>query len=172
MPTIILGLGSNLGDRAANLSGAVRQLSQHVHGIHCSAVYESKAVLPEGAPLQWDIPYYNMALRGRVECSPKRLLSMVKEVEDALGRRQKERWAPREIDIDILAYEGEMAEDEGLIIPHPLLVERDFALVPLVELWPDWRHPVECKTATELCIQRGYKEHAGFRKIKDYLDAA
>lgn len=176
MPTIVLGLGSNLGDRAQHLRQAVKLLSRRISGVRLSSVYESKAVLPRGASDAWDIPYYNMALRAEVSMSPEELLTLAKDVEKKLGRSKRERWAPREIDIDILAYGEKTYDADGLIIPHPYLLERDFALLPLVELWPDWKYPIEGiyknKPARALVKTLGFKERAELRKLKVQLHAA
>lgn len=151
---VVLGLGSNIGDRLGNLRMACRFLADVVLFPRVSAIYESAALLPEGAPPEWDIAYYNMALSGETALSPQELLHSIKRVECKLGRQDRGRWGPREIDIDILAYDAHIVTDSNLIIPHAGLLERDFALVPLADVQPGWRYPVagdaQGKTASEL----------------------
>lgn len=147
---IVLGLGSNLGDRLGYLQWAVRELSEVVSNIRCSSVYESAAMLPEGAPPEWDIAYYNMAVAGNTTLSPQEMLQAAKAVEQALGRTDRGRWGPREIDVDVLAYGQQVIEMPELVVPHTGLLQRDFALVPLAEIAPDWVHPVAGRMAKEL----------------------
>ncbi len=141
MARIVLGLGSNMGDRAGNLRLAVAALRAVLADMRLSRVLESRAVLPPGAPAGWDMPFLNMAICGHTKLAPAELLKAIKSTEQKLGRISRDVWAPREIDIDILAYGEEYTELNGLQIPHPRLFERDFALIPLAELWPDWKCP-------------------------------
>jgi len=157
---ILLGLGSNIGDRTQHLRRAVTALSGILSGIACSRVYETPALLPPDAPRDWDIPYYNMVLSGSADISPQVLLSAAKAIEKYHGRQHRGFWAPREIDVDILAMGGRCLQEEDLIIPHKSMAERDFVMVPLAELAPDWRFPAgqyEGQTAASLCAAKGYK---------------
>lgn len=142
---VILGLGSNIGDRLNWLKQAVHLLSEGdspaLSMMEFSSLYESPALLPEGAPLEWDMPYINMAVAGITPLAPNDLLVRSKEIECRLGRSQKDRWAPREIDIDILVMADRVISNDRLTIPHAQLHKRDFALLPLAELRPNWRHP-------------------------------
>ncbi len=138
---VIIGLGTNLGDRTAQLQRAVRELAAILSPIECSAVYEGKALLPAGAPAHWDMPFLNMALKGETSLTPRALLMEVKAIERRLGRTPQGHWGPREIDIDILAYGDLVLEEDDLIIPHAGLLSRDFALVPLADVAPQWRYP-------------------------------
>lgn len=147
---VVLGLGSNLGDRLGYLREAVRRLSDVMTGLRCSSVYESPAMLPENAPPEWDIAYYNMVIVGGTSLSPQELLRFAKIIEQELGRTDRGRWGPREIDVDILAYGQKVLGEPDLIVPHAGLLLRDFALVPLAEIAPDWVHPVAVRTAKQL----------------------
>jgi 2-amino-4-hydroxy-6-hydroxymethyldihydropteridine diphosphokinase len=138
---IILGLGSNQSDRMAHLRAAVAELARVLSNLRVSSVYESAALLPEGAPPEWNIPYYNMAVCGQADIAPEALLAEVKAIEQKLGREFRGVWGPREIDIDILAMGDVQVKTETLTIPHAGLLERDFAYVPLVEIAPEWKHP-------------------------------
>ena len=142
---ILLGLGSNLGDRQANLEAALAALGHGADApvklLRVSSVYESAALLPEDAPEDWDIPYYNIAVAAESRMTPEELLEAVKAVERALGRQDAGRWGPRVIDIDILAYGDRILRSERLTLPHPAMLERDFVMMPLAEIQPHWHYP-------------------------------
>ncbi|HEB65647.1 MAG TPA: 2-amino-4-hydroxy-6-hydroxymethyldihydropteridine diphosphokinase [Chloroflexi bacterium] len=145
MSLVLLSLGSNLGDRAANLETAVRALSPWVQVTVRSSVYETS---PWGYTEQ--PPFLNMALGGLTHLPPRRLLYRLKGIESRLGRKATFRYGPRVIDLDILAYDDLVLETPALTIPHPRLQERAFVLVPLCEIAPAWVHPVLGKTACAL----------------------
>jgi 2-amino-4-hydroxy-6-hydroxymethyldihydropteridine diphosphokinase len=135
---VFLGLGSNLGDRRENLLSALRLL--HVmEGIKIrdvSSVYETK---PWGVLKQPD--FLNLVALADTTRDPRGVLSACGEVEDKIGRVRGERWGPRLIDVDILLFDDLELEEEGLVIPHPRMFERDFVMVPLLELRPDLSPP-------------------------------
>lgn len=139
MKGVVLGLGSNIGDRLSHLRTAKRELAGVITSLTCSPVYETAALLPEGAPPEWDISFYNMAISGQTTLAPYALLAEVKRIEQALGRTDRGRWGPREIDIDILAYGDTLLATPELTLPHAGLLQRDFALVPFADLWPGWK---------------------------------
>jgi 2-amino-4-hydroxy-6-hydroxymethyldihydropteridine diphosphokinase/dihydropteroate synthase len=148
---VILGLGSNLGDRALHLSKAINLLTGTVlTQPKTSSVIETPALLLPGSPSEWDMPFLNMAVKGWSHFTPSELLAKTQYIEQQISHRAKERWSPREIDIDILAYGQELINDGDLSIPHKALTERIFALKPFAELWPHWSHPLFNKTAQEL----------------------
>lgn len=129
-----LGLGSNLGDRAAHLRRA-RELLAATPGVSlagASAVYETEPVGRTDQP-----PFLNQVLAVRTRLAPAALLERAQAVEAALGRVRGERWGPRVIDVDILLYGEMVVRRPDLEIPHPRLAERAFALVPLAELAPE-----------------------------------
>jgi 2-amino-4-hydroxy-6-hydroxymethyldihydropteridine diphosphokinase len=133
-----LGLGSNLGDRLSLLQQAVEALDAdtrtRVDAV--SSVYETE---PVGGPEQ--DPFLNIAVRVATRRSPKGLLRLCQDVETALGRERTVRWGPRTVDVDILLYADRTVARADLQIPHPRLVERAFALVPLMEVAPGQRLP-------------------------------
>ena len=138
---VILGLGSNVGDRLGHLSTAVRGLSALLQDIRCSRIVESQALLPQDAPLEWNVPYLNMAVKGITSVFPQALMSEIKAIEKKIGRTPRGVWGPREIDIDILAMGDKVMADATLAIPHKELLRRDFALLPLIDVAPDWHYP-------------------------------
>ena len=143
---IVLGLGTNQGDRLSFLREAIHLLKSPLTSpllkvLAVSPLYASDALLPEGAPNDWDCPYLNLAVLCKTELPPLELLKHVKKIEAQVGRKKRGRWAPREIDIDILMAESFTFESEDLVIPHRHLTQRPFALLPLCDLVPHWRHP-------------------------------
>jgi 2-amino-4-hydroxy-6-hydroxymethyldihydropteridine diphosphokinase len=135
--TIYLALGTNLGDRFANLRAAIAALAPQVRVETESRIYETP---PWGFI---DQPaFLNMALRAETDLPPADLLAFLKQLESALGREPTFRNGPRLIDIDILFYDDMVLDTPPLVIPHPRLHERDFVLVPLADIAPDFIHPV------------------------------
>lgn len=143
----VLGLGSNSGDRLHFLRTAILLLRNTVKVSEVSALYESEALLPDDAPTSWNQPFLNLALVCETELKPAELLAALKGIEKRLGRTPRGRWAPREIDIDILLIESMVYESESLKIPHPGLYFRPFVLLPLADLVPDWKLPDPEKNA-------------------------
>ncbi len=145
-----LSLGSNLGNRAANIALALKLLAPEVRIEAVSPLYESAPADGSGQPR-----YYNAAARVSTELSPKALLSRAKAIERAIGRRPAERWAPRPIDIDIALYGDLVLETPDLTIPHPRLSERAFVLRPLLDLDPELRHPATGVKLADLPAAQG-----------------
>lgn len=148
---ILLGVGCNLGDRAASLRRAAELLTaEGVHIEQVSSTIETPALLPPDAPAEWDIPFLNQVWRVRSALAPEALLVLVKRIEQAMGRQDRGRWGPREIDIDVLDMDGVVLDSPHLTLPHPGIAERRFVLEPLAEVAPAWRHPVTGKSAVEM----------------------
>jgi 2-amino-4-hydroxy-6-hydroxymethyldihydropteridine diphosphokinase len=138
-------LGSNLGDRSAYLAAALDALEQLSPGIRASSIYESEPVGYADQPLFW-----NMAAEMQWSGEPEALLEVLQRIERRLGRRKRFRNGPREIDIDILDFGGLVRDSPNPVLPHPALALRRFALAPLAEIAPRWRHPVTGLTAREM----------------------
>ncbi len=140
---VILGLGSNVGEREAYLRAAVGRLRGILTDVTLSRVLESKALPCQRKQPGMDRPFLNMAVRGQTTLEPLELLAAIKQMERELGRVERGVWGPREIDIDILAMGcGEIGEG-SLVVPHRELLNRDFALIPFNDVAAEWRYPVE-----------------------------
>jgi 2-amino-4-hydroxy-6-hydroxymethyldihydropteridine diphosphokinase len=128
-----IGLGSNLGDRAAHLSYAVDRLRSVDPGLAVSPVFETS---PVGGP-ETQGPYLNCVVRMTTGLDPRALLALAQSIETGAGRVRDERWGPRTLDVDILLVEGVSLDDEDLVLPHPRMWDRAFVLAPLEALDPE-----------------------------------
>ena len=152
-----MGVGSNLGDREANLTLAVELLSQRaLIDPVLSPLYETDPVDVLDQP-----QFLNAVVQGRTTLSPEALLKVSKDVELEVGRTPTFLYGPRVIDIDILFYDELVLDLQSLTIPHPRIGERAFVLVPLVDLSPEWIHPILGLTVKELAER--VKEREGVR---------
>ncbi|MBR9861432.1 2-amino-4-hydroxy-6-hydroxymethyldihydropteridine diphosphokinase [bacterium] len=161
--SLVLSLGSNLGNRMYFLIKAEKLLSQSFGDVILrSSVYETA---PWGKTDQ--AIFLNMALVFEWEGSAEQALNIVNDVEAKLGRERHEKWGPRKIDIDILYFGDRVIQEEGLVVPHPEIADRDFVLLPLAEIIPDIIHPVLGKSQSSLLIklkERG--KLSSFKKIE------
>jgi len=139
--TVYLGLGSNLGDRQQMLAQALAHLSQKVAVEVVSSIYETKPQYLTDQPM-----FLNAACRISTSLRPHQLLTLIKGIESKLGRLPDSHNKPRPIDIDILLYDDLIIQGQTLTIPHPLMMERAFVLIPLAEIAPDLVHPVVGQT--------------------------
>ncbi len=147
MTKVYAGLGSNLGNREANLVRAITRIDacKDICVKGKSGFYKTK---PVGGPPQPD--YLNCAISLETVIEPQALLKEFKKIETELGRKPGVRWGPRIIDLDILLYGDRVVNDNNLKIPHESMHKRIFVLEPLCEISPDIRHPVLGKKISEL----------------------
>ena len=149
MEDIFLLLGGNLGDRKKYLQEAVGLISEQIGKVElCSSYYETEAWGKSDQP-----HFLNQVVRLKSSASSMKLLESIWSIEISLGRTREEKWGARTIDIDILFYGSQVINLPDLIIPHKLLHERRFALMPLCEIAPDLVHPVLKKTVKQLLLE-------------------
>lgn len=152
MATVYLGLGTNLGDKEANLRTAIYKLQERIgKQVSLSSFYETA---PWG--FESDHSFLNAAIGLETSLSPIEILHITQEIEKELGRTKKSvngSYSDRLIDIDILLYDTLVLQTPELTIPHPLMTERDFVMKPLIEIAGNVIHPTREKTLSEL-----YKE--------------
>jgi 2-amino-4-hydroxy-6-hydroxymethyldihydropteridine diphosphokinase len=142
---VYLSLGSNLGDREANLRAAIERLAALGEVVAVSSFYETEPV--EFARQPW---FLNCAVAVQTEKMPKQFLAALLGIEKAMGRQRTQPKGPRVIDLDILLFGTSIVDTAGLTIPHPALHQRRFVLEPLAEIAPEQRHPVFKRTIREL----------------------
>ncbi len=161
---VFLSIGTNIGNRLENLRQAVVAIKSVLSNVRTSIVYETKALLPDGGDIAWDMPYYNMAVRGETTLSPQLLLESIKRIEASMGRKAgAKKWAPRVIDIDILLYDNQIINQENLAIPHPEMLKRGFVMLPLSMISGATFHPIANKTIEQL-LHEMPKEQLAFIK--------
>ena len=147
MKIVFLGIGTNLGNRESNLEQAVARIEEYVGPVlDSSSIYETE---PWG--FQAKDEFLNKVVKVETELTPSEILERILIIESIMGRvRSKERYSSRLIDIDILICEDMIIDEENLKIPHPLLHQRRFVLVPLCEVASDMIHPVLKKSISDL----------------------
>ena len=139
-------LGSNLGNRSRQLSSARNFLGEQAGKIAASSrIYQTQPWGITQQPL-----FLNQAVLLNTTLEPLLLLEKILAIEEQMGRHRAEKWGERIIDIDILFYEDRVIHHEKLTIPHPQFQFRNFAMAPMVELAPAWKHPVLGKTVSQL----------------------
>lgn len=137
MPLCYIAFGSNVGDRLSYIIKALDMLESYGSTLKISTLYISQ---PWGKINQPE--FINGVLEFKTELDPINLLKALKEIEKLVGRKPRDRWGPREIDLDILMYENHIVMLSFLRIPHSYLTERDFFLFPLLEINPFLKHPL------------------------------
>jgi 2-amino-4-hydroxy-6-hydroxymethyldihydropteridine diphosphokinase len=140
-----LSLGSNVGDRLANLNAAIDRIASLGKVIAVSSFYETEPVEFTAQP--W---FLNCAVALDTEKMPRQLLAAILDIEKEMGRRRVQKKGPRTLDIDILLFGNSTIQAKGLTIPHPSMHERRFVLAPLAEIAAEARHPVFKRTIGEL----------------------
>jgi len=142
---VYLSLGSNVGDRQANLEQAIKELGK-------IGTVEKRSALYETEPMEiTDQPWFlNMALELETELMPKQFIAAVLDIERSMGRKRTKKKGPRTIDIDVALFGKSIIEMQGLTVPHPAMHERRFVLEPLVEIAPEMIDPVTGLTVAQL----------------------
>ena len=165
MRQVFLGIGSNLGNREENLKNALCRIGEEIGSILISSsVYETE---PWG--FDADNQFLNMVIKIETKLIPPDLLDALLEIERSMGRvRDKKQYSSRMIDIDILFYEDHVIAYHKLRIPHPYIPDRRFVLVPLIEIAPDFIHPVFHKSVKELLCS--CSDNSAVRIVTDYSD--
>lgn len=135
MTTVYLGLGSNLGDREANIKKALASLAPEITVTKISKMYETGPMYNTAQP-----KFLNGAIEGATELSAPDVLKKIKSIEREMGEHAHNE--PRIIDLDLLFYGNEVIDTAELIVPHPNILERPFVLVPMNDIAPDLMHPV------------------------------
>jgi 2-amino-4-hydroxy-6-hydroxymethyldihydropteridine diphosphokinase len=144
-PLVYLSLGSNVGDRAANLRAASERLAKAGRLKATSSLYETEPV--DVADQPW---FLNCVVALETGQAPRELLACALAIEEGMGRRRTQEKGPRTIDIDILLFGDRVIDEPGLKVPHPAMHERRFVLEPLAEIAPDAVHPVLKEAVREL----------------------
>jgi 2-amino-4-hydroxy-6-hydroxymethyldihydropteridine diphosphokinase len=143
---VFLSIGSNIGDRMTNLRQALGLIEKNIGKVaKKSHIYETQ---PWGEPNQ--DAFLNQVVMINTSLEPREMLEKITRIEREMGRERKEKWGPRVIDVDILFYGKRIIRDKGLEIPHPELHKRGFVLVPLMEIAPEFEHPILLKQIDEL----------------------
>ena len=150
---VYLALGTNLGDRLANLKQAISALTPQMEVKTKSQVYETPPWGFEDQP-----KYLNQVIKANTYLDPERLLKHLKRLEVALGRTESFLNGPRLIDMDILFYDDLVLNKPSIVIPHPRLHERGFVLLPLMDIAPDLIHPVNKKSIREMLALSDVRE--------------
>jgi len=159
MPTVYLALGSNLGDRAANLRRAIQLLKNSAVTItKLSSLYETEPVDYVEQP--W---FLNAALEAQTDLPPAQLLATLRGIESQMGNTKVIPKGPRLIDLDILLYNDLIIDTPTLQVPHPRMLQRNFVLVPLVNIAPHLRHPSWPANVAE--ILDNSPDHSAVREI-------
>ena len=143
-----VALGSNLGDRRENISRAVEKLRETpgVTVLRVSMLLDNPAIGgPEQSP-----SFLNAVAEIRTMIPPLALLHRLLEIENQMGRVRREKWEPREIDLDLILYGNQIIQTDELTVPHPLMHQRRFVLQPLAQLRPDLIHPTQGIRVTDL----------------------
>ncbi|MGB6484390.1 MAG: 2-amino-4-hydroxy-6-hydroxymethyldihydropteridine diphosphokinase [Candidatus Acidiferrales bacterium] len=149
MKTAYISLGSNVGDREQQIAAAIQALgARGIRILQQSSIYSTEPV--DVAAQSW---FLNCVLEVETDLMPRQLLRTFQEIENELGRKHTVRRGPRVIDLDILLYGSSVIHTQELEVPHPRMSQRRFVLVPLAEIAPALRHPVENKSIEELLAE-------------------
>jgi 2-amino-4-hydroxy-6-hydroxymethyldihydropteridine diphosphokinase len=158
MTIVFLGLGSNIGDKEEHINKALTLISEFNEVKKISHIYLTEPV--GNINQEW---FLNCVVEIETEIDPKKLLSSIKSIERKLGRTKTVKNGPRSIDIDILFYGDFVVKTKNLVIPHPLIQERLFVLQPMMDVNPDFVHPILNKSILKL-----YESHPWAQRVMLY----
>ncbi|BAI80971.1 2-amino-4-hydroxy-6-hydroxymethyldihydropteridine pyrophosphokinase [Deferribacter desulfuricans SSM1] len=159
MVKVILGLGSNLGDRVQNIYSALKSLEKNMIFIkRISPIYSTKSLLRDNQP-----DYLNLVAVSFTNLQPENILFIVKKIEDQMGRKKIGKWKERIIDIDIIDYNGEIIKSGNLKVPHPEFTKRSFVLYPMLDIERDYLHPEYEKGLTYFI--KNLEDDLGIKKV-------
>lgn len=160
MYKVFLGIGGNIGNKHQNFQKVLEWISNHIGNItKKSSIYETP---PWG--FHSEMNFWNQVIMVETELKAEQLLPVIHKIENEFGRvRSKNQYSNREMDIDILFFEDEIIENETLIVPHPRIHLRKFVLIPLVEIEPDFKHPL--MRLTNLQLLENCKDQSLVKKI-------
>lgn len=155
---VFLSLGSNIGDRGANLREALARLRKIFKVRAVSSIYET-------APIEFTAQpdFYNLVVSIETEKTAEEVLQEILRAEQAMGRVRLQDKGPRTIDIDILLFGDQVVDSEHLTVPHPAMHQRLFVLAPLAEIAPEVKHPILHKSARQLL--EGFTGNQGIRRL-------
>ncbi len=151
---VYLGVGANVGNREETLKKAIEMLDaeNEIQLLKTSSFIETKA---ESKIKQPD--FLNGAVEIRTILTPRELLNVTQAIENKLGRVSKGNYDPRTIDIDILFYGDDILAEDDLVVPHPMVQDRDFVLKPLSEIAPEFQHPIFQETVQQMLQNIAYQ---------------
>lgn len=157
---VYLILGGNIGDKYNNLQKAMELIGLYIGKVQTtSSIYETEAWGKTDQP-----NFLNLALIAETELKPLDILAEIHKIESLLGRKREEHWGARTIDIDILFYDDKIINLSNLVIPHPYLSQRRFVLAPLLEIIPDFVHPLLKQTIK--ILYSNCEDVTGLKKYK------
>ncbi len=166
MPYVFFALGSNVGDRFANLKAAIAGLGRHFPMTSVSPVYETEPKYDEQQP-----PFLNAVAKASTSKGVAEVFDLVEQTEKSLGKQKKSKNGPRNIDIDVIFYGDQVYNCGGRIVPHEKMQERAFVLAPLMDVAPGQKHPTLRKTVAELLEALPEKERKKVKKTDLKLGA-
>jgi len=154
----VLGLGSNLGRKSANLCSAVKKINSFNKIEKVSPIYKTQSLLKDDQD-----SYFNLCMSIYTSMEPHELLSALKQIEKSMGRESTGKWYTRILDIDIIDFNNTVYKSENLSIPHPHMAERSFVLYPLKDILPEYRHPISCLSIEHMV--NNIKDDLGIKMI-------
>ena len=152
-----VAFGSNLGNRRKTIELAIEAMTaRSIKIVKRSSLLETEAWIHPDDDADWHPPFLNGMALIETEFSAFALLDHLLQIERVLGRSRNafnKPWQPRPIDLDLICFDDLVLDTPKLILPHPRMHQRDFVLSPLVEIWPNWQHPIRQKSASDLLAE-------------------